>query len=405
MKLSVRRFKGESGERFALLVDETGMPLFYPSLYATAILRGSGLSVNTINGALTAIKVLYAWQEYYDLDMESRFKSAQLLELHEIHGLRDFVQIPLAPAKQLSGNVRSIKREIKVVASDSQYARLSVIADYLDFIAGKLHPRTAYSAAAIQEMVAVIKANRPNPGDKSSAARHEIHLDDGLLDAIVATLEPGSSSNPATDYSVQVRNALIFSVLRATAFRRSELLNVMIEDCDFNNNTIRVVRRPDSKGDPRNYQPVAKTLGRVFPVHAEIMQGIEEYIKSHRSKVRGANKHGYLFVTHKAGRFEGMPLSNSGFGKFLWQLSNASVDYKGMHAHALRHHYNYTFSQLMDANNVSHEREQKLRSKLLGWKETSKMAALYNRRHIEEEAGKAAIALQEKYLGKSKKGE
>ncbi len=57
MKLSVRRFKGESGERFALLVDETGMPLFYPSLYATAILRGSGLSVIRLGGRNSSLGV------------------------------------------------------------------------------------------------------------------------------------------------------------------------------------------------------------------------------------------------------------------------------------------------------------------------------------------------------------
>ncbi|MFJ2714945.1 site-specific integrase [Pseudomonas sp. NPDC087346] len=381
------------------------MPLLYPTLYATAFLRGSNLAVNTIANALTAIKVLYAWQEYYNLDMESRFRCAELIALHEIHALRDFVQIPLTPARQLAGNVTPIMQEVKLVSSESQYSRLSVIADYLDFLAGQLHPRTAVSSAAIQEMVAHIKANRPNPGGKSSPERHEIHVDDELLDRIAATLEPGSSSNPATDFSVQVRNALIFTVLRATAFRRSELLNLRIEDCDFNNNIIRVVRRPDSNGDPRNYQPVAKTLGRPVPVVPEIMEGIEEYIKNHRAKVRGANKHGYLFVTHKEGRFEGKPLSNSGFGKFMWQLTNSSVDYKGMHAHALRHHWNYTFSQIMDAKNVSPEREQKLRSKLLGWKETSNMAARYNRRHIEQEAGQAAIALQEKYLSKSKRGD
>lgn len=35
MGLSLRRIKSTDGERFIVLVDEDGMPLFYPALYVT----------------------------------------------------------------------------------------------------------------------------------------------------------------------------------------------------------------------------------------------------------------------------------------------------------------------------------------------------------------------------------
>jgi len=62
MQLSVRRFQGESGERFSILVDDTGMPLYYPALYVTAEMRGASLSINTIDNALSALKAMHAWQ-------------------------------------------------------------------------------------------------------------------------------------------------------------------------------------------------------------------------------------------------------------------------------------------------------------------------------------------------------
>ena len=92
MALSIRRFQSGTGERFATLVDEEGMPLFYPTLYTTAVLRGASLSINTIINALGAIKMLCAWESYYGISVESRFKRSELLLAHEIHSLRDFMQ-------------------------------------------------------------------------------------------------------------------------------------------------------------------------------------------------------------------------------------------------------------------------------------------------------------------------
>ena len=105
MQLSVRRFQGEGGERFSVLVDDSGMPLYYPALYVTAELRGASLSINTIDNALSALKAMYAWQDYYGLDLESRFKRSELLLPHEIHSLRDFMQKPLADTRPRDGKV------------------------------------------------------------------------------------------------------------------------------------------------------------------------------------------------------------------------------------------------------------------------------------------------------------
>lgn len=399
MQLAIRRFKGESGERFAILIDEFGMPLYYPALYVTAQMRGASLSINTIDNALSALKAMYAWQSYYGLDLESRFKRSELLVGHEIHSLRDFMQKPMSSMWPSAGNVVAIQRKQDRVAKDNQYNRMSVIAQYVGFLAGRLHPVTATSAREIAAMVAQVKANRPSLSSQTEKDRSESDLDDNVLDALEEILKPGGDSNPVTDIGLQYRNALMFTLLRLTGIRRGELLNLKIEDFDFGKYTLRVVRRPDSAGDPRTYQPLAKTRERTFPLIPELMDKIQRYITDYRNKVHGARKHGYLFVTHRPGKTLGWPISGSGFGKFIGSLSNLTNEFSGMHSHALRHHWNYTFSKNSDENGLSQERESKLRSYLMGWSETSGTAQTYNKRHIKEAAGKATISLQKKHLG------
>ena len=403
MELSTRRIKSSSGERFVVLVDGAGMPLFYPALYVTVHMRGRSLAVNTIQNALNSIKALYAWQSYYCIDIESRFLCCELLQAHEVHSLRDFMQKPLV--EENNGKVVSISLRGKTVSTSNQYARMSVIADYLGFLAGRLQAPSTQGSENIKRMVAQIKANRPKKSTNSSIDRDEKHLDDAGLDALEKALRPGSDNNPVHEYAVQVRNALMFSILRVTGLRRGELLNLKVEDFDFARNTMKVLRRPDSTGDARAYQPVAKTRERTFPLMPELVDQVRGYVLRHRNKVPGAKKHGYLFVTHKSGTSQGLPFSNAGFGKFMGKLRHIVEGFSVIHAHSLRHHWNYSFSQTCESQGMTPEREEKLRSYLMGWSETSGTAATYNRRHIKEQAGKAVLELQNKHLGKARKGD
>ncbi|HAT3944710.1 MULTISPECIES: tyrosine-type recombinase/integrase [Enterobacteriaceae] len=402
MELSIRRIKSSSGERFVVLVDSVGMPLFYPALYVTVHMRGRSLAVNTIQNTLNAIKALYAWQSFYCIDIESRFSCCELLQTHEVHSMRDFMQKPLVDKN--NGKAVSISRRDRTVSVRNQYARMSVIADYLGFLAGQLQKPSTQGNENIKRMVSQIKANRPKKPTKSIIDRDEKRLDDSDLDALEKALKPGSNNNPAHEYAVQVRNALIFSILRVTGLRRGELLNLKIEDIDFAKNTLKVVRRPDSTGDARVYQPVVKTRERTFPLMPELVDQVRGYVLGYRNKVPGAKKHGYLFVTHKSGTSEGLPFSNSGFGKFMGELKHIVEGYCFIHAHSLRHHWNYSFSKTCENQGMTPEREEKLRSYLMGWSETSGTAATYNRRYIKEQAGKAVLELQNKHLGKVRKG-
>lgn len=401
MALSIRRITGGDGERYAILVDAAGVPLFYPNLWVTVILRGGARAVNTIQNALNAIKCLYAWQDAYAIDVEQKFSDGELLKANEVHSLRDFLQKPLS--YKSSGKVASLSRKQVAVSPSSQYARMTVAAEYLEFLARRLYPSSEEAEKRITAMVAQIKANRPRQTIKTMAGeRDEKHLEDSALDGLEVRLTPGAMGNPFTGYLVQFRNSLMLAILRATGIRRGELLNLRVDDINFATNVLRIVRRPDSPHDQRRYQPVAKTRERQFPIHDDLSNRIHEYVVQHRSKFPAAKRHGYLFVTHKDGRYQGAPLSNSAFSKFMEGLKAIVGE---IHAHKLRHHWNYSFSKLSVANGLTPAKEEKIRSYLMGWEQTSGTAAIYNRRHIKKEAAESMLELQDKMLGRNRSNE
>ena len=364
MTVALRRFIAEDGERHAILVDEQGMPLFYPTLWVTVVIRGGARALNTIQNALNALKCLYVWEERFGINIEQRFARGLILQGREIHALRDFLQESLSHDAEPRAAV-PVSRRCKTVSSSSHYARMTVAAEYLEFLARRLCPVSEENERRITSMVTQIKANRPKQTSKTLGNdREERFLNDAELDLLAERLKPGAENNPFAGYPVQFRNALMFAILRVTGLRRGELLNLRVDDIDFAANTLRVVRRADSPQDIRRYQPVAKTRERQFPLDPELLSTIHDYVVLHRSKLPAAKRHGYLFVTHKEGRYLGSPLSNSGFSKFIAGLITTSGR---LHAHKLRHHWNYTFSSLSDAKGLTAAREEKLRSYLMGW--------------------------------------
>lgn len=393
MDISTRRFRGSDGERFSVLVDEQGMPLFYPTLFITWTLRASSHAANSITNALNALKALCAWEASRGMDLESAFTQGVLLDHNQVRDLCDFLQRSLEseqPAK-----VTPIRHKPKVVGTTVHYFRISTAAQYLQFLAHRVAPHIADEV--VNKMVETIKAHRPSKPNKSSTDRDEIHLSDEAIHAIEAALKPGSPDNPANDGGVQLRNALMFFLLKLTGMRRGELLNLRISDINFADNTIAVVRRPDSNLDSRKHQPTAKTRPRRFRVVPALIEKIATYVKDVRRKVPGARRHDYLFITHKAGPTQGAPLSIGAFSKWMGQISDI-VENAGFHAHALRHNWNYEFSRIAEEKGMSPEQEEKTRSYWMGWSETSGTAATYNRRHTKEKAQQAGLELQERYV-------
>jgi integrase len=395
MAISIRRFRGADGERFSVLVDSQGMPLFYPTLFATWVLRARSLAANSITNALNALKAFCAWEAHSGLSVESMLSRSELLDQNQIRDLCDFLQRSLLADKKQK--VTPIKKKLKVVGVSVHYFRLSIVASYLEFLAHRQAP--GVDDERIKKMVEAIKAHRPSKPQKSSQDRDEIHLTNDVLQVIEDALRPDAPNNPAKQYGVQLRNALVFFILKLTGIRRGELLNLRISDFDFGANTMSVVRRPDSIADMRKHQPTVKTLPRRLRIHPELMKRVYEYVSKQRIKVPGARRHDFLFITHKSGPTEGAPLSIGAFGKWMGALGDL-VEGAGFHAHALRHNWNYEFSRIAEERGMSPEEEEKTRSYWMGWSETSGTAATYNVRRTKEKAQKAGLELQERYISR-----
>ena len=188
MDISTRRFRGSDGERFSVLVDEEGLPLFYPTLFTTWTLRASSQAANSITNALNALKALCAWEARQGIDLESTFTQGVLLDHNQVRDLCDFLQRSLEsgePAK-----VTPIRQKPSVVGSTVHYFRISTAARYLQFLAHRVAPHLADEL--VNKMVETIKAHRPGKPNKSGMDRDEIHLSDDVVQAIEAALQPGS---------------------------------------------------------------------------------------------------------------------------------------------------------------------------------------------------------------------
>ncbi|MGE8258283.1 MAG: hypothetical protein ACN6RJ_02585 [Stenotrophomonas sp.] len=60
-----------------MLHDERGLPLFYPTLFATSQLQNAGAAVNTIRNKMADLIVLLRWEQVHGRDLISEFRSGR----------------------------------------------------------------------------------------------------------------------------------------------------------------------------------------------------------------------------------------------------------------------------------------------------------------------------------------
>ncbi|MCI4411621.1 MAG: site-specific integrase, partial [Thiotrichales bacterium] len=386
------------GERYCLLVDSvTGLPLFYPNLFVTTQIRNASLSFSAMESVLVGVSVLIRFCQHAGIDLDKRFQRKEFLVRHEIEALADFCQLKLRQ-EPISQKVISIahKKE-RLVASQTTYVRLTHIARYLAWLPSVMSPQlTREHNDKLRDMVLMIKTRRPVKKGRNSGVS-EKGLSDGQIEVLFEIFRPDSDLNPFDRRDVRVRNRLIFLMLFHLGVRSGELLNIRIRDIDFANNQIVVARRADDKNDPRLDQPLVKTLDRRLPVKDTLIQEIHDYIVNYRKLIPNANRHDFLFVTHKPGPTVGQPISKASYNKVMAIIRDVSPDLYSFTGHALRHKWNERFSELMDSQDTPPDeaQQEQLRSWLMGWRQGSGTAATYNQRFIKRKASEASMALQE----------
>ena len=412
------------GERVPMLHDEQGLPLFYPTLFATSQLRNAGAAVNTIRNKLADLVVLLRWERVNARDLIAEFRSGRFLTVADIVSLRDFAKLDM---RSIAGGPKegavvvdfleaqvASSRVQAAIGGQQHFNRISTFADYLEFTASVVtqHQNSPRAAQEIARMARTIRKHRP----RGLAKQRLDDLDQlspptELIELFMAVGAEGGARNPFRHPDVQLRNAIIFGLLRYTGMRRGELLSLRLDQFDFGHEPhVWVRRNQDDKHDPRPYQPVAKTKERPLPLPEALTNQIDRYMLKVRSRIGPARRHPYLLVSHRKGATWGQPLSASALNSQIFSRMRA-VDpaFEAIHPHAFRHHFNYELSVSIDRHNakvrsaedaeaspISEARELDVRAFLNGHRSKAS-GATYNRRHVREASDKAARQVQAGY--------
>ncbi|HFF6157966.1 TPA: tyrosine-type recombinase/integrase [Stenotrophomonas maltophilia] len=407
-----------------MLHDEQGVPLFYPTLFATSQLRNAGAAVNTIRNKLADLVVLLRWEQYHGRNLISEFRSRRFLTVADVVSLRDFAKLdmrhqqPVDRAEARNAGVVNFL-EARVAKSQAQttiggqqhFNRISTFADYLEFTASVVtqHLNSPQAAQEIARMVGTIRKHRPRGLAKQREDDSDLRSPPSeLVERFMAIGSEGDPRNPFRHPEVQLRNAIIFGLLRHTGMRRGELLSLRLDQFDLGHEPhVWVRRNQDDKHDSRRYQPVAKTKERPLPLPETLANQIDRYMLKVRAQIGPARRHPYLLVSHRKGNTWGKPLSASALSSQIFsRMRTVDSAFEAIHPHAFRHHFNYELSVSIDQHNakvrsaenagvvpISEARELDVRAFLNGHRSKAS-GATYNRRHIREASDKAARQVQ-----------
>jgi integrase len=412
----IKQFMFTGGERYPMLVDSDGLPDFWVTLYVTENLRGS-LKQTAIENTIRHIIHLMLWEEINGRDLIAEISQEKFLSDADIAAIRDHCLLntrSLREWQQITQSKNVIKLSInhptssprfQVISKKHAANRLVTIANYLYFTARTLLRQRANFTSltgAIDDMKKRIIAQKPKgPGNKGLANEPDAKAPSPeVFESLMCVIREDSSDNPYKNLSIRKRNELMFDVLYETGMRSGEILALYIGDVDYQLGNISVVRRHDNPDDPRLRQPVAKTLERNIPISLTLAKKLRDYVMEVRSKVPGANKRPFLFVTHKSGKYQGQPISESSFrNRILGPATSTNSELFGeICRHGFRHNFNYRLSKKIDTHNqkakidpsikpINEKEEIQIRMHLNGWA-SEESAQTYNLRHTQEMANK-----------------
>ncbi|WP_232283945.1 site-specific integrase, partial [Yersinia enterocolitica] len=176
--------------------------------------------------------------------------------------------------------------------------------------------------------------------------------------------------------------------------RGGELLNLRVTDFSSEKKFLRITRRVNTPEDPRIMQPLVKTLERDLNISTKLTNSINEYIEKDRSFYTKNRKHEYLFVTHKCGPSQGLPLTISAYNKIIRKIRGVKTlgaAFRTFTGHTMRHTWNHIYNLkyigVTDINKIS--QLNIIRCLRMGWAIKSNSELIYNNRYIYEQTLKA----------------
>jgi integrase len=386
MKLKIKNFIAQNGERFSQLYDieniDNGFPMFYPTAYTTRQLR-MGIMHSTQKDSLRAIKKLYNWTYKEKLDLYKTFTTRKFLKPHQIASLSQFLSVSDKDGSAISG--LKYNSYIGAVANYIRWYAAEIITD----------SNAPDISNSIDRMYKAIKARRVRKTGSESKRTQSILIKKLSTDAERTLLnlfhEPLTGLSQSTQHSPRYRNVLILQILYANGMRIGEVLGLRLQDfvsASGGESAYLIVRRyHDDMKDDRPNQPVAKTRARRLPIDQSLECALSNYLLL-RSDVPHVefSDNAPLLVNHMGGQRQGKAVSESSFRSALSVLKKKFPNLGNIHPHLLRHDWNYRFSIKATQRGMPEIEERATREYLMGWAEGSESASRYNKRHIQEKA-------------------
>jgi integrase len=362
MKVSVRKFK--SGERYVFLLQNDGVPDFWVTHFVTQKLRKDHTSTS-IQQYLKSLKYLKLWESINKRNILDEIYEGKILTRGDIRSIKEHCTFhsKVFKVEKSASNVidmgKFYSKEVqeKPTISRSQYiSRIAHVAEFLHFSGQeriKKKPNASKLFDEIDEMKVLLKKDMPKGGLRNRPLDKTGITDDAFED-FVEVSKPNSKYNPFKDSLIKFRNYLIVQTLYETGLRCSELLALRISDIgtDINNPTLDVIRRHDSKDDPRLREPTAKTLERRVPISQDLRDLLNKYISTGRIKTSAAHTHPFIFVSHKekAGSYQsGQPIIQQTVNKLFDSIKGVNPErFWGISPHSFRHYFNDQLSKRID---------------------------------------------------------
>ncbi len=373
MKVATKKFM--SGERYVYLLDDDGVPDFWVTHFVTQKLR-MWKAATSIEQYLKSIKHLKIWESINDRDLLEEIYNGVIPSTDDINALKEHCAYQAKVFKnQAKTNVIDMgqfylsKVKDKPTVKKNQYiTRVAHIAEYLHFCGKervKKKPVAIQLTDALDKMKAELKSGMPKGRLGRNKSLDKSGVSDDVFEDFLAVAKPNSEYNPFSNSIVKLRNYLIVQTLYETGFRRSELAALRIGDIgtETDNPTFTVVRRHNSKDDPRINEPTAKTLGRKVPISKGLRDLLNIYVRSYRSKTKSAKTHPFIFVSHKAkrGSYEsGQPIAKNTVNDVFNRIRAVNSErFWSITPHAYRHYSNDRLSDFIGAEREEVRQEVK----------------------------------------------
>ena len=446
--MKLKRLQMSNGEKYSILLDESGAPLLYENLFVTVHYRNFSRASNTCHVVFEHLRLLSEICGYLNLNLVERCKAGNFLKKNELqqlknaasfdvekiremfakHKVSNIVPFKLNPKKLETSRATIIIEDDRNISSYTAYNRITTFAYYLGWLESELCPSKAeyFKTKESKAKESTEKTSKTKslssesfllsirPDRKSSNENETVDwgqwrsLTESQVIEVMDVIRTNSSRNPWWNESVRYRNELIFNFFNSVGCRRGELMKVRVKT---DNNPSDIITNEKNgrkylkinasvdKEDDRTIRPEGKTKGRIVPMDSRLTTMYENYLINHRPNAKGSEYIKYLFVTHNHRTKSNSALSLAQVNKMFRQVSEV-VGYR-VHPHALRHTWNDRYSKTTDAlieqNKTTDIKSESDRRKLMGWSEKSLSGQHYAKRHTDNRAMDIGLIMQEKH--------